>query len=106
MSDQLLNEQIKCLWKMEELPEKIIGRGLSKQDRYALKLVSESKEFQKGHYQLALPWRPGAPTLSSNYDYPRNRLARLKKRLEANADLKHMYMNAMNEYITKGFARE
>ena len=106
MSDQLLDEQVKCLWKKEELPEKIIGRGLFKQDKYALKLVSESKEFQKGHYQLALPWRPGAPTLSSNYDYARNRLARLKKRLEANADLKHMYVNAMNEYITKGFARE
>ena len=47
-----------------------------------------------------------APTLSSNYDYARNRLARLKKRLETNADLKQKYVNALNDYITKGFARE
>ena len=79
MSEQLLDEQVKCLRKMEELQKKIIGRGLSNYDRYALKLVSESKEFQEGHHQLTLPWRPGAPTLSSNYGYARNRLARLKK---------------------------
>ena len=40
------------------------------------------------------------------YNYARNRLASLKKRLEANAGLKHMFVNAMNEHITKGFARK
>ena len=36
MSDQMLDEQIKCVWKMEELPLKSIDRRMSKQNKYAL----------------------------------------------------------------------
>ena len=54
---------------------------MSEEDRYALQLLQNSNSVVDGHYQVALPWRPGVPQLKSNYEQARVRLSFLKRRL-------------------------
>ena len=64
---ELLEQQIECLWRLDNVSS--IFRPdvpLSKEDRYALHIMKNSKALVDGHYQLALPWKPGEPRLKDN----------------------------------------
>ena len=104
-SDQLLQEQVECLWKLDQVPDVTsLCAEMSKNDRYALKLLDGSKNFVNGHYQFGLLWRPGAPTLTSNYPQAFSRLQNLKRRFSKNAELQAMYTSAIDDYLSKGYA--
>ena len=68
-----------------ESPETEVGT--SKEDRLALISMNQSKRLVDGYYQLALPWKPGAPILDNNRTIAESRLNNLKKRFGKNADL-------------------
>ena len=52
---------------MDLIPERPeIGVSTSKEDRLALISMNKSKRLVGGHYQLALPWKPGAPNFDDN----------------------------------------
>ena len=105
-SDELLEKQVECLWKMDEVKPSgmLLEHEMSKNDRYALKLMQDSKRLIDGHYQLSLPWRPGAPSLKSNYPQALQRLKCLQNRFEKNANLKQLYVQEVEEYVSKGYA--
>ena len=84
----------------------LLEHEMSKNDRYALKLMQDSKRLIDGHYQLSLPWRPGAPSLKSNYPQALQRLKHLQNRFEKNANLKQLYVQEVEEYVSKGYARK
>ena len=67
VSDALLTKQIDCLWRVDDVPSYRRDISLSKEDCYALHLLKELKKIVEGHYQFALPWKPGAPRLIDNY---------------------------------------
>ena len=79
---------------------------MSKEDRYALELLQNSKSVVDGHYQVALPWRPGAPQLKNNYEQARVRLSYLKRRLMKDSSLKSRYVDAVSSYISQGHAEQ
>ena len=84
-----LNDRIERLWKLDKIPLQYSdSMELSKNDRYALKLMRDSKSLVDGHYQIALPWRPGAPQLNNNRNQALIRLSYLRRRLDRNPDLK------------------
>ena len=77
---------------------------MSKNDRYALKLIKDSKKFVDGYYQLGLLWRPGSPTLRSNYCQAVSRLQSLKRRFSKDPNLQTLYTSAIEDYLSKGYA--
>ena len=67
-TNDLLQKQVECLWKLDNVPTLSgLGVGMSKNDRYARKILEESQQYKNGHYQVGLLWHPGAPNLKSNH---------------------------------------
>ena len=63
-----------------------------------------SKNFVNGHYEVALPWRPGSPQLQDNRTQALSRLTSLKKRLEKDHNFKDKYVSVVESYIANGHA--
>ena len=90
---------------MDLIPEKPgIGVSTSKEDRLALIAMNKSKCLVGGHYQLALPWKPGAPNFDDNRTVAEARLNSLKKRLDKNPELRQKYTAVIEDYLAKGYA--
>ena len=67
-ADQLLQKQVECLWKLDMVPNSDDSKpGMSRNDRYALDLLNNSKKQLNGHYQVKLLWKPGCPKFNSNF---------------------------------------
>ena len=65
--DDLLSAEIRTLWETDFKDITIEDtQGTSKEDRYALSLLDNSVTLKDGHYELALPWKPGTPSLPNN----------------------------------------
>ena len=101
----LLDSQIHFLWRLDQVPTCDHNISLSKKDRYALRQMQQTKTVVKGHFQLGLPWKPGAPHLPDNYDQARVRLTQLKKRLTRNPAMKERYVKVINSYLLQGHAQ-
>ena len=56
-------------------------------------IMKNSKALVDGHYQLALPWKPGAPRLEDNRQQAVIRLPHLKRRLEKDSSIREGYRN-------------
>ena len=53
---ELLEQQIECLWRLDNVSSTFRPHvQLSKEDRYVLHIMKNSKALVDGHYQLALP---------------------------------------------------
>ena len=63
-----------------------------------------SKNFVNGHYEIALPWRPGSLQLQDNRTQALSRLTSLKKRLEKDHNFKDWYVSVVESYIANGHA--
>ena len=77
----------------------------SKKDRAALHLMQDSITIHKGHYQLPLLWGHSEVSLT-NHAIAKHRLATLKHRFLSNPHLKAKYIDVINGYLEKGFARK
>ena len=102
-TNQMLEKQIECLWTIDNVPSKL-DLCLSKEDRYALQLMKRSKNFVAGHYEVALPWRPGSAHFPDNRNQALFRLSSLKKRLEKDLNLREKYVSTIESYISNGHA--
>ena len=102
-SDHLLDSQIQCLWRLDDVPKCNDNvTSMSREDRYALQQMQQTKNVVRGHYQVGLPWRPGTPCLPDNYSQARTRLSRLKGRLLKDPALKEKYSNVITSYLSQG----
>ena len=66
-ADQLLQQQVECLWKLDMFPNFDSKPGMSRNDKYAMDLLNNSKKQVNGHYQVKLLWKPGCPKFNSNF---------------------------------------
>ncbi|XP_078487767.1 uncharacterized protein LOC144745766 [Ciona intestinalis] len=82
------------------------GVGLSKEDKYALKMLNESEKFEDGHYQLSLPWRVESPSLPNNRQQAVQRLSYLQLRLRNDSNVREKYAQTMNGYVKSGYAQQ
>ena len=93
-SDDLLDSQIQCLWRLDDVPKCNDNvTSMSREDRYALQQMQQTKNVVRGHYQVGLPWRPGTPCLPDNCSQARAQLSRLRGRLVKDPALKEKYSN-------------
>ena len=98
-----LNDDLKKFWEIEQ---EIIEKPIKEENREAVdkfhKSVSYDPENKK--YTVGLPFINDDKNLGSNYKVAEKRLQSLLKKFECNPDLKEKYTEAMNEYISAGFA--
>ena len=103
---ELLEQQIECLWHLDNVSSNFRPEVLlSKEDIYALHITKNSKTFVDGHYQLALPWKPGAPRLEENQQQAVIQLSHLTRHLKKDSCMKQKYMSAMETYIANDHAQ-
>jgi len=56
-ADEVLKHHMKRLWQLDAIPPpNPSGVSMSKEDRYALSVMKQSKSKVNGHYQMALHW--------------------------------------------------
>ena len=81
-------------------------RGLSVQDKQALKILEDSLQFVNGHYQMAIPWKSSQTCLPNNRVMAEQRLGYLKRRLTRDPALRVRYTNFIDDLLVKGHARK
>ena len=102
-----LESQTERLWQLDIVPSSYNRQSsMSKEDRYALQMMEKLKTIVNGHFQVALPWRPGAPHFEDNYEQEKVRLSHLKGRLLKNPMLKKRYVDVVSSYISQGHAEQ
>ena len=104
--DDLLSTEIRTLWEMDFKDIKIEDtQGTSKENRYALSLLDNSVTLKDGHYELAAPWKSGAPSLPNNKPLATRRLSHLQQRLSKDDELWKKYVETMDGYVHKGYSK-
>ena len=81
-------------------------RGLSVQDKQAIKILDDSLQFIIGHYQVAIPWKSSQPFLPNNRVMAEHRFKCLKRRLLHDPALRLRYTNFVDDLFIKGHARK
>jgi hypothetical protein len=102
-SEVALERQVEMFWKLEEVSGKF-DKGLSAEDRQALKIWDDSMQFVDGHYCFDIPFKRNPPCLPNNLPLAQQRLEGLKRRLRRDESLLKAYTNNMEELIVKGYA--
>nr|XP_054770423.1 uncharacterized protein LOC129278240 [Lytechinus pictus] len=103
----LLEEQVHKFWKLEGteyLHDE--EKGMSVNDKKALKIWQEGVCRDGDHYQLPIPLAKRPDDLPSNIQVARNRLESLKRRLERETCLHAKYNEGMKALLEEGYAEE
>ena len=82
------------------------GQSLSVEDVQALDKMDSSVKRVDGHYELALPWRTGCPSLPYNRPMAEKRVDSLRMKLLRDPDLFDLYKSKMSEYSQRNFIRK
>ena len=80
-------------------------KTLSQDDVTAIKLVTNSKRFESGHYVIQLPWKYDSKQLPNNKVLAWTRLQHLKRKLLKDPELHSKYTEVINNYLLNGYAR-
>ena len=106
-TDDAAYQFIESLWDSEFVKgTTVLDTPNSKEDRAAFHLMQDSVTIHKGHYQLPLLWRHSQVSLPNNYAIAKHRLAALKHRFLSDPHLKAKYLDVINGYLEKGYARK
>ena len=111
VAERSVKEQItpRVVERMFELDfsEREIGTAMSREDREFLRKAEEGIHHREDlHYEMPLPFRGENIQLPDNRPQAVQRLAGLKKRLQANDKYRADYVNFMADIIDKGHARK
>ena len=106
-TDDAAYQLIESLWDSEIVKgTTVLDTPNSKEDCAAFHLMQDSVTIHKGHYQLPLLWRHSQVSLPNNYAIAKYRLAALKHRFLSDPHLKAKYLDVINVYLEKGYARK
>ena len=79
--------------------------AMSQEDKQALRIFSETAKLEKGHYEVALPWKTDPSQLENNKIVAQRRLALLKKPLLVDKELCKKYCDCVDDLLQKGYAK-
>ncbi|XP_077973538.1 uncharacterized protein LOC144428324 [Styela clava] len=101
-----LASQIERLWRTDfaDVPS-ICDTKTSREDRIARSCMEDKLKFVDGHYELPLLWKIDHRELPCNQKVAENRLRQLKRRLLKDDTLRQKYIQTMNDYVDKRYAR-
>ena len=93
------NETLECnlqrFWSLESL-------GILPEKETTLEQFVQQISFDKGQYEVCLPWKESHPPLTSNYELCHRRLNRLYKRLKQDPERLHEYDAVIKDQLSKG----
>ena len=105
--DEALLHQVEKFWKMDFVDALCSSEvAMSVEDQKAKKIIKDSVVKVSGHYQVALPWRYQPPYLPTYRIAAEQRLKLSRKRFLRDEEFFQRYKGAINEYTTKGYARQ
>ena len=105
--DHALHDQLQKFWQTEAFGTKHdLTHPSSAEDRRAQQVLDDNTKLVDGHYRVPMLWRPGGKVLPKNRRMAQQRYDPLLKRFERDANFKELYIQTMNGYIDKGFARQ
>ena len=105
-SDHSLQLQISRQWETDFGNQtSIFNIPTSKEDRIAYDIMNNSVKIVARHYQLPFPWKSGLELPTESHVMAERRLSSLKKRLTSNTVLCNKYVDVMETYISKDYAR-
>ena len=106
-SDPVLKSQISSLWETDFGNDtSVFGIPTSREDRVAYDIMSKSVNYIAGHYHLPLLWRSDVELPEESIAMAQRRLFSLKKRLSSDTVLCNKYVNVLENYIDKGYAKK
>ena len=86
---------LKRFWDLESL-------GILKEEHPVQQQFSQRITFEKGRFEVHLPWKQSHPQLPDNYDICKKRLGGLLKRLSQNPDQLRLYDSIIQEQLQQG----
>ena len=82
-------------------------KGLSHEERAAMKKAEASLKFDGERYEVAVPWRADRPNLSGNFEYVAKRLEKTETSLKkAGKELLAEYDAVFEDYLSKGYMKK
>ncbi|XP_048247011.1 uncharacterized protein LOC124151440 [Haliotis rufescens] len=96
-----LSDLVKSFWDVEEV--KNTSQIIKPCDKRALCKAEESLVYHHGRYQVGIPWKEEAPSLSNNYDMAYRRLVSTEKKLSKDPTVAQDYDSTLSQYLEKGY---
>lgn len=93
VSNSKLDNQLKRFWELESL-------GIEKENLY--EVFAQRMSFKNHHYEVGLPWKENHPSLPTNHNLCKRRLAGLHKKLKANPQLMSEYNSIIASQLKEG----
>lgn len=78
-------------------------KDLSRDEREAVRIVTEGTTKSRGQYVVPLPWKMHPPGLPNNRQYALKRLSSLKRRFQSCEGLIGRYHEILKGHLSKGF---
>ena len=106
--DNKLLQETERLWKSDfERSTSVLNVPNSKEDRAAYDVMETRLRGDGGHYQLPLLWKEECQKqLPDNLPLARKKLFNLKNRLFKDEKLRKAYTEAIESYLSEGYAQE
>ena len=102
-NDKQLDTILQRFWELES-SETILGqKPYTRDENDALKQVQESTCFNKGRYEVEMPWKEDPRRLPNKYSMAVKRLENTEKRLLKNTDVAESYSKNIKDYQNKGY---
>lgn len=100
-SNQKLDDVVRKFWNLESIGIQPIQEKISTHNSELLTNFHQSFEISDGRRVVKLPWKPEIQLSSNNYEVAIQRFNSLRRKLNANTDLKQKYAEHMQDYIDK-----
>ena len=104
---QMINENLKRFWEIENIDEKIQTNPFTEQENEALMLFEKGIRYEEaiGRYEVRLPFIEGSK-IPNNREIAEGRFRKNQYRFKKEQKLGTNFRQSMNEYIEKGFAEK
>ncbi|XP_064635241.1 uncharacterized protein LOC135492615 [Lineus longissimus] len=105
--DAELKEEIERFWRSESFGVRHVEESsLSIEDRKAIQILEETTRLVNGHYEIGMLWRDSESPLPDNKSIASKRHYLLEKKLNRDEDVKCLYTETLEGYVSKCFARK
>ena len=94
-----LDEVLHSFWNLESL-------GIEDPGNTVLEEFAQTIHFNKGRYEVALPWKDSHPPLPDNFDLSSKRLQGLLRRLRQDPDIMREYDSIIKSQQQQGIVEE
>lgn len=100
-----LSALLKQFWDLETIRITASDPQMTPQEKLAWSKVSKSLKFDGGHYQVAVPWREGCPSLPNNLALAKRRLVSTERKLFKEKEVATAYQQVLDDYLDKQYIR-